>query len=227
MEHDAVRELTAAYALDALDDDQERELEAHLRICARCREELAALTEAASALAYGVEPARPSPALRGRILAEVASARGEVVPLRRRRRPVMVTGIAAAAASVAAVGLGFWAKSLSDSLEREREVTAVLADPAARSIAVRGAEGRVVVGPRGDAVLVVADLERAPEGKTYEVWVIDGNKPRRAGLFEGERDRDVVELTRPVPEGSTVAVTVERAGGVDAPTGRPLLTANV
>lgn len=227
MEHDAVRELTAAYALDALEPSEEREVEAHLRVCERCREELAAFTQAATALAYGVEAPAPSAALRDRILADVRGERSNVVPFRRRRLPFVVSSVAAAAATVAAVGLGLRANSLSDSLARERARSEILADPAARSIPVRGAEGRLVVARGGEAALVVAGLERAPAGKTYEVWVIRGRKPVPAGLFEGERERDVVELTRPVPRGSTVAVTVERDGGVDAPTSRPLFTARV
>ena len=225
MEHDAVRELTAAYALDALEPDDEREVEAHLRVCERCREELAAFTEAATALAYGVAAPAPSPALRDRILGEVRGERSNVVPFRPRRLPVVVSSVAAAAATVAAVGLGLWAKSLSDSLERERAAAEILADPAARSIPVRGAQGRLVVAQDGEAALVVAGLERAPAGKTYEVWVIRGAKPVRAGLFEGERERDVVELTHPVSRGAIVAVTVERDGGVEEPTSRPLFSA--
>ena len=149
MEHDAVRELTAAYALDALEPDEEREVEAHLRVCERCREELAAFTEAATALAYDVEAPAPAPALRERILADVRGERSNVVPFRRRRLPLVVSSVAAAAATVAAVGLGLWANSLSDSLARERAAAEILADPTARSVPVRGAEGRLVVARGG------------------------------------------------------------------------------
>jgi len=65
---------------------------------------------------------------------------------------------------------------------------------------------------------VLAGLQPAPEGKTYEIWVIENNAPRPAGLFEGARDKRVVVLTRRVPRGAKVAATIERAGGVDAPT---------
>ena len=50
METDAIHELTAAYALDALDEADEREYEDHLARCPRCREDLASLGEAAAAL---------------------------------------------------------------------------------------------------------------------------------------------------------------------------------
>ena len=36
-----------------------------------------------------------------------------------------------------------------------------------------------------DAVLVLSSIQAAPAGKTYEVWVLDGETPVRAGLFPG------------------------------------------
>jgi anti-sigma-K factor RskA len=46
-----------------------------------------------------------------------------------------------------------------------------------------------------------------------------GKAPERAGLFGGG-GRVSVRLRPRVPAGSKVAVTVEPAGGVDAPTGK-------
>ena len=53
-------ELTAAYALDALDSEEAAGYERHLGQCAECREQLAELNESATALAFGaVAPAPP------------------------------------------------------------------------------------------------------------------------------------------------------------------------
>ncbi|MGH2450297.1 MAG: anti-sigma factor, partial [Candidatus Limnocylindria bacterium] len=84
MERGEVHGLTAAYALDALGDAAEAEYEAHLRHCERCRDELAAFQEAATALAHAAPPAAPPPALRERILEQARSERPNVVPLRPR-----------------------------------------------------------------------------------------------------------------------------------------------
>ena len=46
------------------------------------------------------------------------------------------------------------------------------------------------------------------------------------GCAIGCRWFDVVRLTRPVPPGAKVAVTVERSGGVDAPTSPPVMSAS-
>jgi anti-sigma-K factor RskA len=225
MEHTDVHELSAAYALDALDDAERVEFEQHLRGCERCLRDVAELSETAGLLAYGATAADPPAKLRSRILEEVRRERKVVVPLRRRRLVLgAVSGLAAASAAVA-IGLGLWAASLSNDLDRTQAALDVLADPGARSVALQGAAGRLVVDGRGRAALVVRNLDPAPGGRTYELWVIQDDRPQRAGLFDGGDARDLVLLDRTVPEGAVVAVTVEQAGGVEAPTGTPLFTA--
>jgi anti-sigma-K factor RskA len=67
-------------------------------------------------------------------------------------------------------------------------------------------------------VLTVRRLPPAPPGTVYEVWVISSGVTLPAGLMRGA----VVALTRPVPRGAAVAVSVEPTGGSRRPTG-PLL----
>ncbi len=231
MEREEVHELTAAYALDALGDAEEAEYEAHLRHCDRCRDELAALQEGATALAYAAPPAVPPAGLRERILEQARSERPNVVPLRPRWALRAATAVAAAAA-VAAVGVGVWAAGLSSSLTEERvardrleNATQILAQPAADRIPIDGADGVLVVAPTGEAALVLTGLDPAPDGRTYEAWVIEGKKPRPAGLFDVRDEATVVPLERSVPAGAIVAVTLEPEGGVEEPTGTPLFSA--
>jgi anti-sigma factor RsiW len=225
MDSGTIHELSAAYALDALDPAEEREFEQHLRTCEHCREDVASFEAAAAALAFGVESPEPPPALRGRILDQVQAERGVVVPFRRRRVSFGVVSGLAAAAAVVAIGLGIWAALLSNDLDDSRAALAVLADPEARSIDLQGAEGRLVVAPDGDAALVVRNLDPAPEGRTYEAWVIEGTTPRPAGLFDGSDRRDLVLLDRKVPADAAVAVTIEDAKGAARPTSKPFITA--
>jgi anti-sigma-K factor RskA len=229
-----LHDLTAAYALDALDADETKAYEAHLAQCEQCREELSSLSASATALAWAVDATPPPPALRERILATAAAERTNVVPLPA-RRPWLVraTSAVAAVAACAAVGLGIWATSLSHSVDRERAARAadagalaILSDPSSRRVALDGGSGVVAVDPSGQGVLVVDRLAAPPSGKTYEAWVIPpGGKAAAAGLFEGGDGTTVVRLERSVARGSTVAVTVERAGGADAPTQQPVLHA--
>lgn len=229
-----LHELTAAYALDALDAHETREYEAHLSQCERCRDELSTLSESATALAWAVDSPIPPAALRDRILDAAAAERANVVPLPVRRPWVVrATSTLAAVAACTAVGLGIWATALSDSVARERTAHAadaraveILSDPGSRRIPLDGSGGVLAVDPTGQGVLVVDRLPRAPSGKTYEAWVIPpGGDPKPAGLFRGGDRTTVVHLQRSVPRGSMIAATVERAGGVDAPTQTPVLRA--
>ena len=230
MESLTMHDLTAAYALDALDSDEAREYEDHLATCEQCREQLVQLGGAAGALAFAVESPAPPPELRSRILERARAERPNVVPL-----PSRWTGVAAAisaAAAVAAIGFGIWAASLSNKLDSERSARdqanralRILSDPTASRFALKGTTGGlVVVSPDGQAALVVSKLTHAPSGKTYEAWVIEGGMPARAGTFEGGGDTSVLPLERMVPKGATVAVTLEPRPGRDQPSGSILLS---
>jgi anti-sigma factor RsiW len=225
-----VHDLTSAYALDALEPEEAREYETHLAHCERCREELALLATTAAALAHGVETPVPPRDLRERILVAARSERSNVVPLRS-RRPVVWQAVAAVAAA-AAIGVGIWAATVSSSLSSERsarqradDVLAVVADPNAQRVALNGRAGSLVVAPSGEAALVIRRLGHAPSGKTYEAWVIEGKHPQRAGTFPGGGATTILPLQHSVSAGATVAVTIERSGGVDAPTGPIILSA--
>jgi anti-sigma-K factor RskA len=228
-----IHELTAGYALDALDQDERRAYEAHLPTCASCQLELESLWETSAALAVAASGPAPGSGLRDRILAEVrAEPPQNVVPFEaRRRRAAPVLAVAAVAAAVIALAVGVWAASLSSDLDdtrsalhRANAVAAVLADPDARSVPLSEGNGRLVVDSDGQAVLVVDDLDPAPAGKTYEMWVAsEGQDPQPAGLFQGQDGRDVVPVDGTVEPGQVVLVTVEDAAGVDAPTTEPIL----
>ena len=229
-----IHDLTAAYALDSLDDAERETYEAHLAQCGRCREELGSLGETATALAFAVASPAPPPRLRAAILAAAGAERENVVPLPM-RRPWLGRAAAAAAgvAACTAIGLGIWAATLQHSLDRARASSAraeqaarVLADPASRKLDLRGRSGMLAVDPSGEAVLVVNRLPAAPAGHVYEAWVIPpGGTPRRAGLFDGSGSMTAVSLDESVPKGAVVAATMERSGGVDAPTETPLFSA--
>src|SRR5690242_8957072 len=216
METDAVHELTAGYALDALDETERIAYERHLAHCDRCQAELAVFAASAGSLAFAVPPADPPDALRARILETARAERPNVVPLRSTRRTWAFRGLAAAACA-AAVGLAVWNVILHDRLDTARgRLTAV---------GLTGAAGSVVVTPSGQGALGVAGLRPADPGKTYEAWVIKDGKAVPAGTFEAERT-SVVHLKRRVPRGAIVGITVEPAGGSQQPTSQPIITSS-
>lgn len=226
-------ELIAGYALDALDAEDRARAEELLARSDEAREELRSFGEVVTALAVGVSGPAPPPELRERILSSARAEPSNVVPLEARRRSRLTPALAAATAvaAAAALAVGVWGASVStelddtrSALERERAAALLLADPSARTVDLDTGDGRLVVDDAGRAVLVLDDLDAAPAGKTYEVWVLDGDEPARAGLFDGGGERDVVPVEETVDAGAQVLVTVEDDGGVDAPTSAPVVT---
>ena len=230
MDNGSPHELAAAYALDALDADERRAYEAHLAGCERCQEEVASFRETASALAYDVDLPPLPETLEHRILNAARAERPNVVPLP--RRWAIPAGALAVASVAAAVVLGIWAAHLSGSLDHQRQVNKdqkalvdILSD--CTKTQMQGGSAAVCVAPTQNAVLIADSLPAASPTKTYQAWVIAGRSVKPAGLFRGGAGRRYLRLTKSVPGGSTVAVTLERRGGVTAPTTTPLLKAKV
>jgi anti-sigma-K factor RskA len=225
-------ELIAGYALDALDAADTARAEELLRTSEEARAELRAFSDTVGGLAVAVTGPEPRPDLRERIVAAAHAETQNVVSLdSRRRRLTPVLGAAAAVAAAVAIGLGIYAVTLADelddtrtALEQQEDAATILADPSAESVALRSGDGKLVVAPGGDAVLVVDGLAPAPDGKTYQAWVVFGDKPLSAGTFQSSGARTVVPLAEQVGRSAVVAVTVEDAGGADAPTSDPLVT---
>lgn len=230
-----IHELTAGYALDALDLDERSAYEAHLATCEQCQQELESFWEATEALAVAASGPAPSPALRERILADVrAEPPQNVVRLEsRRRRTTPALAAVAAVAAVVALAIGLWASDLSGelddtraALERERTAAAIVADLNSRTIDLASGNGRLVVDAAGRAALVLSNLGPAPVGQTYQAWILEDGNPISAGIFPGEDGLDIVLVEGDVAEGEIVAVTVEQAGGAESPTLPPLVASD-
>jgi anti-sigma-K factor RskA len=200
-----LHDLTAAYAMDALEPDEAEAYERHLSQCAECRDQLAELNETAAALAFGAVAPAPPAHLRTSILDAAAAERANVVPLLRRRWVARGLAVGAAAAACIVVGL-----------------TVALTRPSHTHVVTAS----VVLGPNRTATLHVSGLAAAPRGKTYEAWVIPagGGAPRPAGLFPGGGST-TVRLRGTVPRNAVVAVTRERAEGArSGPTTAPIFS---
>jgi anti-sigma factor RsiW len=83
------------------------------------------------------------------------------------------------------------------------------------------ARATLLVGPSREAVLVVRHLPAPPAGRAYEAWIVDRGHIAPAGLLHGS----MTTLTRPVPAGASVVVSVEPARGSSRPTGPVVLKA--
>jgi len=174
-EHDDLE----AYALGALDVEDERRFTAHLASCGACRDGLAAyvsVTNALRAIPVGVPPSLPLV--------------GEPAPtLARRRLGPAVFAYAAAAAVLLALGAGLHA-FLQPSANRDlMTVAGMLADgPRQAVLSGTGIRGRVIIGRRSlRAAVVVRGLPAAPAGSVYHVWIAGGT-PVLVGALEPAED---------------------------------------
>ena len=118
-----LHELVAAYALNALDDEDRAAFEQHLADCEQCTAALADLRDTAAALAFVPETVAPPAALRSRILETASAERPNVVPLHRAARRTWALGGVAAVAVAAAAALAIWNVSLHNSLDDARSAS--------------------------------------------------------------------------------------------------------
>ncbi len=191
------------------------------------------------------EPRYDPPALAPTIIAYDADANAEPEPTPEAppaagtpgKRRTLLAAAAVVAVLAAAAALGAWAIwSGSDSKKATATVPAgaaqaisLISQPGARRIPVGGSNGKMVlyVTRTGKAVLIVFGLKAAPPGKEYQAWFVTGKTPHSTGLFKGGETQLVIPLQQRLPKGAVFAVTVERAGGVPAPTQAPEFTAKL
>jgi len=280
-EPDDLDALLAAYALDAVTDDERAFVEARLAESPELRAELAAHLEAAAALADGAGEVAPPPTLRASIFDRLddvpqvpaaggveaaavppaapapagpvpatgpetdaasvaasadegrepeASVAGPAERAARRRwfqRPAAIVAAAAAAVLViagAVVGANWPGPA---GWGAQRSVQAVAAAPDAESVTVASADGGEVTvvwsEELGRSAVRASDLPDVGADSTYELWYIDEGGARPAGTFDPEGGTAYVVLDGEFTPGVVVGMTVEPAGGSEAPTTDPVV----
>lgn len=149
-----------------------------------------------------------------------------VIPMRRQwyRRP---QALLAAAAAVLVIGGGTTlVVTQQSSTPSSATGAACVAAALDRSVLTPnvGTGGDVAFSPTCDtAVVNMPDLPALPVGKTYQLWVLSGEKATSAGLVDRKADGSVTAIPAAVHTGATaVGVTVEPAGGSTAPTTTPI-----
>jgi anti-sigma-K factor RskA len=231
------------YTLGVLEEPERSEVRAHLeRGCEACAAGLREARAVAFAMGAALDGPTPSQKLRSRILAAAGGAPD------RRRIWVALWG-AAAGTALAAAGLmvyqahGFRAELAQMRIEVERSGAAAAAmrqaldliqAPETREVTFGQGQpvpprGRVFFHPAG-VLLVASRLPPPPPGRTYEMWIIRGGKPAPAGVFSSSPGGNAIHLYRPAEppvESDVVAVTLEVAGGVGAPTSTPVIVARL
>jgi anti-sigma-K factor RskA len=243
---DPLRELLEEYALDLLDSEQRAAFEARLAVDAALRQELAATTEALATLAFST-PALPAPALKDRVMAQVAATPASrdwkvlpfMAPARRSRAPLWLgAALAASLVLIAKLALDIrdarregqaahFAAAASDRTVAQRDsLIAQLTDPSVElvTMAATGAAKpaiKVFLNRRRRTLfLSAASMETPPSGQAYQLWFIVDGKPVPSVTFRPDSTGRAVVRDVAIPAGkvSATAITREPEGGSVTPT---------
>lgn len=226
-----VKDLLAAYAIDAVDDDERRAIEEYLATDPEARAEVSGLQHSASFLAHTGGP--PPPGVWERLESAIQELHRPDVPLppprlvpgaRAARAPRRWQWIAAAASVVALVFGALWlfgGDNNSGTNDTAALASAAERAPGARRAKLVDADGTVlakaVVLPGGRAYLT-SELPALPAGRTYQLWGVDSRNTISLGVM-GRRPNVVAFQAAGHP--AALAITEERAGGVPVSTNDP------
>ena len=240
MNHGRFEELKDAYVLGALPKEERREFEEYLASHPERQAEIGELGAVASLLALSPQEQEPPPDLRRRIMDVVAA---EAVRPRAIRRSwlarigelLSARNLALGAATMLVIGLFSWNMVLQGEMQdlqgRVQSLQDQPQEPRTVELGGTGAEQGAqaeLVALGGDRVVLVAeDMPPVPEGKTYQIWVIEDDVPQPSGLFEPGEGSVAAVVEHPIDEADAVAVTVEPEGGSPKPTTDPMLAAEV
>ena len=220
--------LSGAYAVDALSDEEARLFDTHLEGCQACRDEVREL-QAVAARMGASEAVAPPAALRARVLA-AADHQPQLPPKvtaigtagSRRRMPRLV---AAAAAVVLVLTGGLVAlQTQRDDTGVPAATSTVFSADDARSVTVDTDHGRLVVATSpslGQMAVDTHGLRYLTGRQVYQMWTIHAGTTTSQGVLE---DLEAGKVMAMPSTGTTVAITVEPAGGSDQPTSRPIVT---
>jgi hypothetical protein len=90
------------------------------------------------------------------------------------------------------------------------------------------AKGKVFVSPSLGVLLIAGNLQPAPSGKAYEMWIIKDGNAKAAGMFQSAPDGSAMHMQRGAAvNAGAVAVTLENEAGADQPTSTPLFAAPI
>lgn len=235
-----IHQLAAAYALDAVDDRERAEFEAHYPTCAVCRPEVAGFRETLSQVAAAVAVAPPA-SLKAEVMAEISATR-QLSPLlpdsvidlasHRRRRQQMLRNLSVAAALIViAAGAFVVGRRSSGSDSYAAEAAAVFARPDTLNTTLTGTgtgSFKVAWSPSASkAVVIGGGLADPGPGKAYELWLVDDTGSHAVRLLDKALGQEVHRVVKVDGQPKEWAITVEPQDGVDTPSSDPVFSGTV
>ena len=116
------------FALGALDESTQQEMQEHLRTrCLACSRSYQEAVLVMDALAATVPPQKPSPHIADALLSRITQASPLVVPIKSKRRSAALGWVAAAACALLALWLGVRLEQVNDLLRNQRASSAAAA----------------------------------------------------------------------------------------------------
>ncbi|MFJ4168411.1 anti-sigma factor domain-containing protein [Paenarthrobacter sp. NPDC089714] len=184
------------------------------------------IAQSSTAMPSSAEPVAPSAGepSGGAAVADLASAR-----LKRKERRGMagarawIIGAAAAAAiAVAGVGVGAYVSAQNDPINQvlqAQDVQKKTADVPGGGTATISASSA-----KDSFVVLMNGVSPAPSGKVYQLWTLpkDGSAPVSQGTMDAE-SLSKPAVVKGLSSASSVAITVEPAGGSKEPTSAPVV----
>jgi anti-sigma-K factor RskA len=228
------QEQAALYALGLLEPDEVTAIESALSENAELRDLVRELREAAGALALSVPSQSPSPALKQRLMRQIAPKTGGLAPISRRRHSFAWVPWAIAAALIL-----FCSLLAVDRARLQRELAAIRAtDPLMQTVffaltpsesGPATAKATVAWQPgRQSGVIRITNLPLPEPGKDYQLWAVDAahKDPISAGVIHVDKNGVAQIRFKPVEMAQQVkafAISLEHEGGVPKKQGPILL----
>jgi len=210
-DHDEHADNLAPWLLGALPPLEAQRFERHLAGCEACQTEALELRPTVGVLAAAVPAVEPPRELKASVMAAVRAEAHGPARERRLRRPALRPATALAMLAVGVVIGVSGAQVVGDDDERTiaAAVDRTRVPSGTAELHLDGAEARVEM--RG--------LPDPGAGKVWELWIQHGESVRRGPVTRGGE----VEIPGGLQGADALLVTRERAGGVDAPTERPVM----
>lgn len=223
----SIHESTAAYLLNALDEDERARFETHLAGCEECRREVAELRVASDVLPMTVEQIGPPAHLKDRIMATVeaeaellaaagAGADRSEPAARDRRRYDRLRSLRIAGAFACGLALAIGVGVLATDGGEARLVAAQTAPAGARVFLEVGEDS---------STLLAENLPEPPAGRVYQVWISrgEGSPEPTDALFTPLDGKVTVGVNESMEGVEALLVTDEPRQGSHTPTTRPII----
>jgi anti-sigma-K factor RskA len=233
---DAIRELIPDYAFGLTDSKESRLVETNLAYCPEAADQLADFRRIQAEMRTGVPQIEPPPQLIERLMAAIDVP----VQAKQQLRPhIHRLWWAVAAAVIALIVTNvYWLTQVSDLTQRQKELSAQIAQPNAFVLASTANLRWVRLPPsqqNTDAsafmmwnaeseigLLYARGFPTLEAGKTYQLWLTRGDEKVSAGTFRVDADGQgalLFHVTEPIDKYTWARITAEPENGSDAPNG--------